>query len=112
MIAYFTKQYQAVPALMPLYEALGGEFVTTPPSTRRALRRVYPDVPVTLLRESLGRLSRGDALLRRADAIVTGSPNRALLSRYRPETGARRYHGIPCISWPDSATAAPGWANR
>lgn len=87
MIAYFTKQYQAVPALMPLHEALGGEFVTTRPSTRRALRRVYPDAPVTLLRESLGRRSRGDALLRRADAIVTGSPNRALLSRY----AARKY---------------------
>ncbi len=87
MIAYFTKQYQAVPALMPLHEALGGEFVTTRPSTRRALRRVYPNAPVTLLRESLGRWSRGDALLRRADAIVTGSPNRALLSRY----AARKY---------------------
>ena len=99
MIAYFTKQYQAVPALMPLYEALGGEFVTTRPSTRRALRRVYPDVPVTLLRESLGRLSRGDALLRRADAIVTGSPNRALLSRYR----AKKYmvfHGTYALLSP------------
>ena len=82
MIVYLTKQYQAVPALWPLYQALGGEFVTTRPSTKRALRRVYPGTPVTLLRESFGRFSRGDKLLRQAKAIVTGSPNRALLSRY------------------------------
>lgn len=82
MIAYFTKQYQAVPALMPLHRRAGGVLVTTRPSTRRAIRRVYPGTPVAILRESLGRFSRGDELLRRADAIVTGSPNRVLLSRY------------------------------
>jgi hypothetical protein len=85
MIVYFTKQYQAVPALWPLYHALGGVFVTTRPSTRRALRRVYPGTRVALLREAFGRFSRGDELLRQADAIVTGSPNRALLSRYSAE---------------------------
>ncbi len=91
MIAYFTKQYQAVPALMPLHRRAGGVLVTTRPSTRRAIRRVYPGTPVAILCESLGRFSRGDELLRRADAIVTGSPNRALLSRYR----AKKYMSGP-----------------
>jgi len=87
MIVYFTKQYQAVPALMPLYKGASGVFVTTRSSTLRAIRKVYPGARVVLLRESLGRFSRGDRLLREADVIVTGSPNRELLSRY----SARKY---------------------
>lgn len=82
MIAYFTKQYQAVPALMPLYQSLGGTFVSTRASTIRAIRQVYPDTNLLTLHESLGRFSSGDRRLRAAQAIFTGSPNRELLVRY------------------------------
>jgi hypothetical protein len=83
MIAYFTKQYQAVPALMQLYKGAGGVFVTTRRSTKRAIDRVYPGTRIAMLHESLGHFSRGDRILQKSTAIVTGSPNRELLSRYR-----------------------------
>jgi hypothetical protein len=82
LIAYFTKQYQAVPALMQLYRALGGTFVTTRGSTARAIRKVYPEAKVEVLHERLGRFSSGDRCLRQASLIVTGSANRQLLARY------------------------------
>ena len=81
-IAYFTKQYQAVPALMQLYQSLGGAFVTTRGSTARTIRKVYPGVRVEVLHESMGRFSAGERYLRQAKLIVTGSSNRELFSRY------------------------------
>jgi len=82
MIVYFTKQYQAVPALMQLYLGTGGIFVSTRGSTVKAIRKVYPDVPVVKLNERFGRFSAGERSLRKADLIITGSPNRELLERY------------------------------
>jgi CDP-glycerol glycerophosphotransferase (TagB/SpsB family) len=82
VISYFTKMYQAVPALMQLYRGLGGTFVSTRGSTVRAIRKVYPEALVEPLHERLGRFSAGDRCMRQAGLIVTGSPNRHFLAKY------------------------------
>lgn len=82
MIVYFTKQYQAVPALMQLYKGAGGIFVSTRGSTIRSVRRVYPDTRIAKLNQHLGRFSAGDRILRESGMIITGSPNRSLLEQY------------------------------
>jgi hypothetical protein len=119
MISYLTKQYQAVPALMQLYAGLGGVFITTRGSTRRAVKRVYPETRVAMLHESLGRFSAGDRAMRQSSAIITGSPNRELLSRYsapkymvfhgtyaymtRPGTNLLRHFDHICVIGPRMA---------
>jgi CDP-glycerol glycerophosphotransferase (TagB/SpsB family) len=119
MIAYLTKQYQAVPALMQLYAGVGGVFITTRASTRRAIKRVYPGTRVAMLHESLGRFSAGGRAMRQSSAIITGSPNRELLSRYyapkymvfhgtyaymtRPGTNLLRHFDHICVIGPRMA---------
>ena len=74
--------YQAVPTLMPLYRALGGNFVTTRASTARAIRRVYPDASVVRDNKLLGKFSAGHRLLKASDLIVTGAPYKGALQAY------------------------------
>jgi len=74
--------YQAVPTLMPLYRALGGNFVTTRASTARAIRRVYPDVSVVRDNKLFGKFSAGHRLLNASDLIVTGAPYKGALQAY------------------------------
>jgi hypothetical protein len=87
MITYFTKQYQAVPALMQLYRRVGGTFVSTRSGTIQAIKKVYPEASAIRLTEKLGRFSAGYRVLRESNIIVTGSPNKALLSQF----DARKY---------------------
>lgn len=82
MLAYFTKQYQAVPALMQLYRRLGGTFVSNRSSTIRAIHQVYPQTATNWYLEKLGRFSSGHRLLRQSQVIVTGSPNKTILSQF------------------------------
>jgi hypothetical protein len=91
-IAYFTKMYQAVPALVQLQKALGGQLVTTRPSTVRAIRRVYPEAAVTWHMKSLGRFSPAARCLDEARLIVTGTPYRRFLSPY-PAEKCTVFHG-------------------
>lgn len=79
MISYFTKQYQAVPALMQLNMRLPGKFVSTRSSTINALKKVYPEAVTIKYTEKLGKFSAGYRALEKSKAIVTGSPNKNLL---------------------------------
>jgi hypothetical protein len=92
MIAYFTKMYQAVPALMQLYNALGGTFVSARRSTLRAIAKSYPGTRSEMLRDWLGDYSRAKRSLMSASAIVTGSPYRKLLEPY-PGRKYMVFHG-------------------
>ena len=78
-VVYFTKQYQAVPALMPLYDRLDGAFVSTRSATLKTIQRNYPEVKSTKFTEKLSRFSKGYHKLREASVIVTGSPNQEIL---------------------------------
>lgn len=91
-IVYFTKQYQAVPALIPIYREAGGTLVSTRSNTLNAIRQVYPEAGTARLHEHLKWLSAGDRLMHQADLIVTGSPNHKLLERY-PGKKCMVFHG-------------------
>lgn len=79
MISYFTKMYQAVPALSQLQQTLGGTFVSTRSSTLKAILRNYPSAPVAKLSRIFPQYSAGLNVLKQSQLIVTGSPNNALL---------------------------------
>ena len=79
MISYFTKMYQAVPALSQLQQTLGGTFVSTRASTLKAIQRNYSGAPVAKLSRFLPQYSAGLNVLKQSQLIVTGSPNNALL---------------------------------
>lgn len=87
MIAYLTKQFQAVPALMAIYREIGGHFVTTRANTVKAIKQNNPQVSIFKYTEKLGKFSSGYKILDKSDAIVTGGPYRNILSRF----GARKY---------------------
>lgn len=82
MISYFTKMYQAVPSLMPLYLTSGGSFVCSRGNTMRAIKRVYPYVNVAKYSNKFTRFSRGHNLMQYSSLIVNGAPNKGLLSQY------------------------------
>lgn len=87
MIAYLTKQFQAVPALMAIYRKIGGHFVTTRANTVKAIKQNNPQASVIKYTEKLGRFSSGYKALDKADVILTGGPYRNILSRF----AARKY---------------------
>lgn len=82
MIAYFTKMYQAVPALMQIYQAMGGVFISTRRSTIKAIKKSYPGTQAELKSGFLGRFSKGSQYLEQADIIITGSPYKKILEEY------------------------------
>lgn len=82
MISYFTKQFQAVPALMGIYNEIGGQFVSTRSNTIRAIEKVNVNANVVKYTEKLGRLSRGHRALKDASLIVTGAPYSSLLKGF------------------------------
>lgn len=92
MIVYFTKAYQAVPALMQIYQALGGVFVSTRLSTIRAIRQSYPGTRAEWHKGFLGGFSPGKKYLEQADVILTGSPYKKLLEEY-PGKKYTVFHG-------------------
>src|SRR3989344_5199844 len=87
MIAYLTKQFQAVPALMAIYREIGGHFVTTRSNTVKAIKQYNPQASVIKYTEKLGRFSSGYKTLDKADVILTGGPYRNILSQFN----ARKY---------------------
>ena len=82
MISYLTKQFQAVPALMAIYQEVGGEFVTTRATTKYAILDYQPDTSVSTYIEKLGPFSKGYKKLKDSQIIVTGAPYQTLLSRF------------------------------
>jgi hypothetical protein len=92
MISYFSKMYQAVPALMQLQQGLSGTFVTTRNSTKRVLHRQYPEVSVEMMRRWRPTMSKGFQTLSQSDMIVTGSPNNSLLKQFSAKK-AMVFHG-------------------
>ncbi len=83
MIAYLTKQFQAVPALAAVHQSLGGHFVSTRYNTVQAIHKFNPAIAVDFYLEKLGRLTRGFRTLDEARVIVTGAPYSKTLSRLR-----------------------------
>jgi len=81
-IVYFSKMYQAVPALTPIQSEAGGQFVTARRSTLDAFKRNFPDLPICRYQKLLPGLSAGHRVLNSADVIVTGSPYRSFLQSY------------------------------
>lgn len=92
MISYFTKMYQAVPALSQLQQALGGSFVSTRRSTLAAIRRNYPHSQTAKLSRLLPQHSAGLQVLKQSSLIVTGSPNNAILKTL-PAKKIMVFHG-------------------
>lgn len=92
MITYFTKMFQAVPSLIGLHDHLGGKFVTTRQSTKKAIQRIYPDADIQLMRQWWPQLYSGYRTLQQSDLIVTGSPNNALLKQFVAKK-AMVFHG-------------------
>lgn len=87
MIAYLTKQFQAVPALAGVHQNLGGRFVSTRRSTLQAIKKFNPEIAVDYYIEKLGRHSFGFRTLDNAGVIVTGAPYRNILTRL----GGKKY---------------------
>ncbi|HLF98546.1 MAG TPA: CDP-glycerol glycerophosphotransferase family protein [Methylococcaceae bacterium] len=92
MIAYFTKMYQAVPALMQIYQARGGVFVSTRRSTIKAIKKSYPGTRAELMGRVTGEFSKAATYLKQADVIVTGSPYKKILEGY-PARKYTVFHG-------------------
>lgn len=92
MISYFSKMYQAVPSLIGLRDHLGGAFVTSRTSTLRAIRRLYPQAEVQLMRQWWPKLYTGYHTLSQSDLIVTGSPNNSILNQFSAKK-AMVFHG-------------------
>lgn len=82
MISYFSKQFQAVPALMALQRELGGAFVSTRANTLHAIHQHYPAVDLSRINNLWPKHSKGYARLQASDLIVTGSPNNSLLKQF------------------------------
>jgi hypothetical protein len=82
MICYFTKPFQAVPALMSIYREIGGQFVSTRANTIQAIREINSEVVISKYIEKLGNFSTGYRQLKNAQVIVTGGPYANLLKRF------------------------------
>lgn len=81
--AYFSKMFQAVPQLMEVQKHAGGTFVSSRKSTLDAVRRLYPEAPVSRYWGWFSRYSPGYRALGAARAIVTGTPGgQELLSQF------------------------------
>lgn len=51
MIVYFSKMYQAIPALQELYKKTGGVMITTRLSTLLKVKRNFPGTDIRLVKE-------------------------------------------------------------
>jgi CDP-Glycerol:Poly(glycerophosphate) glycerophosphotransferase len=83
MISYFTKMYQAVPALSQIQMALGGSFVSTRATTIRAIQANYSKAHTAKISRFFQHHSPGHQQLVQSDLIVTGSPNNSLLKPFK-----------------------------
>ena len=81
-VAYFSKMFQAVPQLMEVQKHAGGGFVSSRKSTLDAVRKLYPQVPVSRYYSLLAKFSPGYKVLSAAQAIVTGAPGGRILSQF------------------------------
>lgn len=82
MIVYFSKMYQAIPALQELYKKTGGVIITTRLSTLLKVKRNFPATDIRLVKEYFPDWWPTKKLMRQADVIVTGSPNKNFLSQF------------------------------
>jgi hypothetical protein len=101
-VAYFSKMFQAVPALAPIQREAGGKFVVGRKATQRAIDNVYPDLDCERYIKWAGSFNKGRRELEKADIIVTGSPYRSFLQPY----SAKKYmvfHGTYMMMSRDSA---------
>lgn len=74
MISYFTKQFQAAPALNSIYQQASGVFVTTRSNTKRAIQQLDASIQVIMYTEKLKQFSKGYRQLANSNLIVTGAP--------------------------------------
>lgn len=84
-VVYFSKMYQAVPALAPIQSEAGGQFVIARRSTLAAFRRNYSHLEVCRYQKLLLGMSAGHRALSAADVIITGSPYRSFLQHYNAQ---------------------------
>ena len=82
MIVYFSKMYQAIPALQELYKKTGGVIITTRLSTLLKVKRNFPGTDIRLVKEYFPDWWPTKKLMRQADVIVTGSPNKKFLGQF------------------------------
>jgi len=82
MIVYFSKMYQAIPALQELYKRTGGVMITTRLSTLLKVKRNFPDTNIRLVKEYLPKWWPTMQLMHKARVIITGSPNKSFLDRF------------------------------
>lgn len=89
---YFSKMYQAVPQLMELRKHTDGVFISNRQSTLDAVKKNYPDANLAKYRSWFKSYSPGFRALKSAAAILTGSPNAAILSEFSG-TKCMVFHG-------------------
>lgn len=81
-IIYYTRMFQAVPSLMPVYKRLGGAFVTSRLSTAKSIKRVYHGVDIYKEGKFFPSFSSANKALKSAKLIVTGAPYYNVLKSY------------------------------
>jgi len=82
-IVYFSKMFQSVPHLAQVESLLPGVFVSNRLSTLRAIHAHYPQIGTSLYSRLFGFFAKGNALLKQARLIVTGSPYKSFLAPYK-----------------------------
>lgn len=92
-VVYFSKMFQAVPHLAQVGAELPGVFVSSRRSTLNAAHSLYPQLDTARYSRYLGRLSRGNRILKSADVIVTGSPYGSFLAPYTRAKKCTVFHG-------------------
>ena len=92
MIVYFSKMYQAIPALQELYKKTGGVMITTRLSTFLKVKKNFPDTDIRLTKEYLPNWWPSKKIMHQADVIVTGSPNKEFLSKFQAKK-VMTFHG-------------------
>lgn len=80
-IIYYSRMFQATPALAPLQYATGGMFISNRPSTLRAFRNIHPQLS-TLRHHSRLKWTQGNTLLDKSRIIVSGAGYKDFLSKY------------------------------
>ncbi len=93
--------FQAVQALAQVYEKTGGVFVSSRTSTLSTVRKRYPSIKLKRFSKRFPQLFPGNAAMRKADVIVTGSPYGRLLSPFDAKK-CMVFHGTYMFFTPDA----------
>ncbi len=101
MIVYFSQMFQAVQALAQVYEKTGGVFVSSRASTLATVGKTYPEIQRKRFSKRFPRFFPGNAAMRDAEVIVTGSPYGRLLRPFSAKK-CMVFHGTYMFLTPEA----------